>query len=69
MERVRRSVRDWLATGDVILIKDGDLEYDPNDYLSLLGPIVSARQTLSMAHVFSVSRKECGGATGLRISS
>lgn len=32
-----------LASGDIILIQDGDLEYDPNDYQTILEPIVRGR--------------------------
>ncbi|MBM4436857.1 MAG: glycosyltransferase family 2 protein [Actinobacteria bacterium] len=37
------AVRTGLAhvTGDVVVIQDGDLEYDPQDFVRLLGPIAS----------------------------
>jgi dolichol-phosphate mannosyltransferase len=31
------------ATGDVVLIQDGDLEYDPADYVAVLAPIIDGR--------------------------
>ena len=31
------------ATGDLIVVQDGDLEYDPKDFIKLLEPLVSGR--------------------------
>ncbi|HXM97607.1 MAG TPA: glycosyltransferase family 2 protein [Candidatus Dormibacteraeota bacterium] len=32
-----------LVSGDVVLVQDGDLEYDPNDYISLISPVVDGQ--------------------------
>jgi len=51
------------ATGDVILIQDGDLEYDPQDYVKLLDPL-----TRNEAHVVYGSRF-LGHAKGLKLAN
>jgi dolichol-phosphate mannosyltransferase len=35
-----------LASGDIILIQDGDLEYDPADYARIIEPILSGRANI-----------------------
>lgn len=39
------SVRDgfFVATGDVVLIQDADLEYDPNDWMVMLEPFIQEK--------------------------
>lgn len=36
---IRRALE--IAAGDIVLIQDADLEYDPADYPALIGPIIS----------------------------
>ncbi len=49
-----------VATGDVVLIQDGDLEYDPNDYAALLAPILQSEADVVYGSRF------LGSAHGMR---
>jgi dolichol-phosphate mannosyltransferase len=51
------------ATGDVILVQDGDLEYDPKDYVKVLSPI-----TRNEASVVYGSRF-LGNAQGMKLAN
>lgn len=45
------------STGDIILIQDADLEYDPNEYINLLQPIMDGDQLVVYGSRFMGSIK------------
>ena len=44
------------ASGDVVLIQDADLEYDPRDYKAILQPLVEGRAQAVMGSRFAFER-------------
>jgi dolichol-phosphate mannosyltransferase len=49
------------STGDIILVQDGDLEYDPNDYPRVLEPLVSGRAKVVYGSRFMKSKERKRG--------
>jgi dolichol-phosphate mannosyltransferase len=65
-----------LASGDIVLIQDGDLEYDPNDYARLVEPILSGQAEIVYGSRFlrhggsgHFSRRQDGMALRNRIAN
>tara|TARA_Y100000310_G_scaffold274290_1_gene290198 strand:+ start:1653 stop:2345 length:693 start_codon:yes stop_codon:yes gene_type:complete len=46
-----------LATGDIVLIQDADLEYDPEDYIKLLEPILEGKSKVVFGSRFLINHK------------
>lgn len=52
---VRRGLRE--ATGDLIIVQDGDLEYDPAEYAKLIAPILAGKAEVVYGSRFTGERR------------
>jgi glycosyltransferase involved in cell wall biosynthesis len=49
------------ATGDLVIIQDADLEYDPNDWRALLAPVVAGEAFVVYGNRFAGSGRNMSG--------
>jgi len=53
---VKRGFKE--ATGDILLVQDADLEYDPNDYQAVIQPILDGRTEVTLGIRIEGRRKD-----------